>query len=90
MNRCQEIRAQITFYLDDELQGPERVAIETHLGECETCREVFATEQRFLEKIRGLRPLYTARPELHAKVKKILGAAPASYPAPFARRQRIK
>lgn len=90
MNRCQEIRAQITFYLDDELQGPERAAIETHLSDCETCREIFVHEQRFLEKIRALRPLYTARPALRAQVKKILGAAPASYPTPFALRQHIK
>jgi anti-sigma factor RsiW len=90
MNRCQEIRAQMTFYLDDELQGPERVAIEMHLSDCETCREIFAKEQRFLETIRGLRPLYTATPALHTQVEKILGSAPAPYTAPPALRQRVE
>jgi anti-sigma factor RsiW len=90
MHRCQEIRAQMTFYLDDELQGRERDTVEAHLNGCETCREIFATEQRFLATIRGARSLYTAPPTLRAQVEKILDSAPSSYMAPPALRQRVE
>ena len=36
MNGCEQIRTQMTFYLDDELQGSERAALESHLNGCES------------------------------------------------------
>ena len=73
MNHCEEMRAQMTFYLDDELQGSERAVLEAHLNDCEDCLQVFASERRFLEMIRGVTSLHLAGPELRARVEKLLG-----------------
>jgi anti-sigma factor RsiW len=78
MNQCEEMRAQMTFYLDDELQGGERAVLEAHLSDCEGCLQVFTSERRFLEMIRGVKYLHLAGPELKARVEKILSDARAS------------
>ena len=72
MNQCEEMRAQMTFYLDDELQGSERAVLEAHLSDCEGCLQVFASERRFLEMVRGVKTLHLAGPELKARVERIL------------------
>src|SRR6185295_19823216 len=77
MNQCEEIRAQMTFYLDDELQDGERSVLEAHLSDCEGCLQVFTSERRFLEMIRGVKSLHLAGPELKARVEKILKQAGA-------------
>src|SRR5215470_7279609 len=90
MNQCKEIRAQITFYLDDELQESERTAIEHHLRDCEACREIFDAELRFLEAIRASYPLHQATPKLRARVEEILDSAPAVHTASPALRSRVR
>lgn len=90
MNECRQIRAQMTFYLDDELQGAERAALEAHLSDCEVCREIFDGERRFLEVIRGSRPLQIAPPELRASVEKTLSDTPFPHTAPPELRHRIR
>jgi anti-sigma factor RsiW len=62
----------MTLYLDDELQGDERAAIEAHLSECESCAAVFARELSFLNVVRESAPLHVAPPELRAKVQQIV------------------
>jgi anti-sigma factor RsiW len=61
----------LTLYLDDELQGSERAAVEVHVAECESCRAIFARELDFLNIVRGSGQLYIAPPELRAKVEQI-------------------
>ena len=67
---CKEILAQMAFYLDDELQGSERAAVESHLSACGPCREMLESERRFLEMIRAARPLHAAPPELRSRVRR--------------------
>lgn len=90
MNQCDNIRAQMTFYLDDELQGSEVTALETHLTECESCRELFENERRFLEALRGCQPISIAPLELRAGVERILSDAPSAHAAPAELRGRIQ
>jgi anti-sigma factor (TIGR02949 family) len=72
LSQCDEIRGRLTLYLDDELQGSERAAVETHLSECQSCAAVFSREQNFLKTVREGGKLYVAPPELRAKVQLIL------------------
>ena len=90
MNQCEEMRAQMTFYLDDELQGSERALLEAHLSDCEGCLQVFTSERRFLEIIRGVKSLHLAGPELRARVEKILNDARAAQGVPRESRSRLR
>lgn len=90
MNRCEETRSQITFYLDDELSGGDRASVEAHLLDCEACREVIEGERQFLDTVRGLRPLHRAAPELRARVQQLLADAPPAHAAPAQLRNRIQ
>ncbi|HKP11924.1 MAG TPA: zf-HC2 domain-containing protein [Blastocatellia bacterium] len=90
MNHCEQARAQMTFYLDDELQDTERAALEAHLAECVTCREGFDRERRFLESLRGARPLHAAPPALRARVEDLLSDAPSPHTAPPELRERVE
>jgi len=69
---CEDIRGRLTLYLDDELQGEERVTIEAHLSECESCASIFARELSFLNSVRESGPLSVAPPELRARIEEIL------------------
>jgi mycothiol system anti-sigma-R factor len=90
MNQCKEVRAQMTFYLDDELQGSERAALETHLSGCDACRQLIDGERRFLEVIRGSRPLHIAPSELRESVEHTLSEKPSPHAASPELRNRIQ
>ena len=90
MNPCNEIMAQMAFYLDDELQGDERAAVESHLSACAPCREMLEGERRFLRTVRSARPLYHATPDLRARVEETLSEAPGPHAAPPELHQRIE
>ena len=90
MKQCNEIQTQISFYLDDELQGSERAALETHLRGCDTCRRMFEEELQFFEAIRGAQPLYNASPELRGRVEQILSDTAAPHEASPGLRRRIR
>lgn len=90
MKRCNEIHTRMTFCLDDELRGSELAALEAHLRECEACSELFESERRFLETIRGFRPLHSASPELRARVEQVLSEAPPPHTATPRLRQRVR
>jgi anti-sigma factor RsiW len=80
MSRCDEISARMALYLDDELLGDERVLFEEHLDGCRACRDRLESDRRFLQSVRGARPLYDSPPELLEVVRKTLGdsqSAPA-------------
>jgi anti-sigma factor RsiW len=72
MNACDEIRARLILYLDDELHGGERSLVERHLLRCEACRALFAVEQDFVRSIRQSHPVAQASPELRARVADLL------------------
>ncbi|HSE36047.1 MAG TPA: hypothetical protein VLG74_02015, partial [Blastocatellia bacterium] len=68
----------------------ERAALETHLSDCEVCRQVFGGERLFLETIRGSRPLHNTPPELRAKIEEVLADKPAQHAASPELRRRVE
>ena len=90
MNQCDNIRARIGFYLDDELRGGELSGFEEHLKSCKSCADAVANERRFLESVRESRPLYPAPPELRARAEEILDRARPPHSAPVELRRRVQ
>lgn len=72
MNNCEDICKRLNLYLDNELQGEERAAVETHLQECTACAAIFERELSFINAIRQSGPLLVASPELRARVHETL------------------
>jgi anti-sigma factor RsiW len=72
LKNCDDIRARLTLYLDDELQGDERAAVEAHVSQCESCAAILARELNFLKAVRSSGPLHVASPELRRKLEGIL------------------
>src|SRR4030095_7637426 len=68
MQACKDIRGRINLYLDNELQGDDRLQFESHLRDCEACRSVTRTEQRFLDGVRDVKPLYLASTDLRTRI----------------------
>ncbi|HST24027.1 MAG TPA: zf-HC2 domain-containing protein [Blastocatellia bacterium] len=89
-NQCEEVRAAIAFYLDDELSGSDLVAFESHLESCASCSEMMASERRFIEGIREAKPLREAPPELRSSVERILSNSAPPYAAPPELRRRVR
>lgn len=92
MNNCENICKRLHLYLDNELQGEERVAVETHLRDCASCAAIFERELSFINAVRESAPLHVASPELRARVQEtLIGAkrAAASRPSGFASRRRL-
>jgi anti-sigma factor RsiW len=90
MNTCEDIRAQMVFYLDDELQPDERAALDAHIIECVACRARFERERRFLDSLRSARPLHTASPRLRERIETLLSDVPAPHTAPPELRRRVE
>ena len=72
MNNCEDICKRLNLYLDNELQGEERGAVETHLQECAACAAIFERELSFINAIRESGPLHVASAELRARVQETL------------------
>src|SRR5262245_23313403 len=89
IDQCNQIRAQIGIYLDDELRDGERAAFEAHLQNCPPCKEVFERERLLMEEVRALQPLYLAPPDLREKVSQIIGSDSEPFVAPHTLRSRI-
>ncbi len=90
MKQCEDARAQIAFYLDDELKGDEHLAFEAHIAACNDCRRLCEDERKFLALVRSSRPLYVAPPELRDRVERTLLNAPAPYAASPQLRRRVQ
>ena len=88
--QCENIHVRLALYLDDELHNGERDDFEAHLQSCAACRQLYETERQEIEAIRATQPLYTAPPELRARITSLLDAAPAPFVAPRPLRQRIQ
>ncbi len=48
---CNEIAELFVFYVCDELEEYERVAVDQHIGKCESCRAQLAEERNFSEAL---------------------------------------
>lgn len=78
MSNCEDICRRLNLYLDDELQGEERAAIEAHLQECESCAAAFERDFSFIGAIRESGPLHVAPPALRARVQETLNGSTAA------------
>lgn len=47
---------RLSAYLDDEMGGEERAALDEHLADCPECRETLADLRRIVERARALEP----------------------------------
>ena len=82
MKICEDTCKRLNLYLDNELQGDERAAVEAHLQECGSCASVFKRELSFINAIRECGPMHVAPPALRAKVQETVnGAGPKPVPA---------
>ena len=72
MEGCKQFSEQLSFYLDDELYGNDRIAFEAHLERCPACRGELKREQGFLDAIREARPLYQPPASLRARIEPII------------------
>jgi len=63
---------QIMLYLDEELQGEKRYAVEAHVAACAECRAALERERALVTAIEQARPLYRASEELHARIAQAL------------------
>ncbi|HKX32291.1 MAG TPA: zf-HC2 domain-containing protein [Blastocatellia bacterium] len=90
IDRCNQIRAQMGLYLDDELRFGERDEFEAHLRDCAPCTECFDQERRLLEQVRASQPLYEASPELRGRVEAALEATAEPLVASHHLRERIQ
>jgi anti-sigma factor RsiW len=90
IDRCNQIRAQIGIYLDDELRDGERAEFEAHLQNCAPCTEVFELERLLMEQVQVLQPLYQAPQDLREKVTQIIGSDSEPFVAPHTLRSRIQ
>jgi len=48
---CQQVLDKATFYLDNEVTEDDKLAIDSHLGECKSCAEEYAVEARISSMI---------------------------------------
>jgi anti-sigma factor RsiW len=90
MNNCEDICKRLNLYLDNELLGEERAAVETHLQECASCAAIFERELSFINAIRESGPLHVASPEFRARVQETLEGSKRAVSRPrFASRRRL-
>lgn len=75
MTNCENIRERLTLYLDNELQGDERAAIEAHVESCNSCASFVEKELTFLSAVRKSGRAHVASLELKAKVGEILSGS---------------
>jgi anti-sigma factor RsiW len=89
-NPCDQIRAQMAFYLDDELRNGERDEFEAHLQCCAACRHSFEHERMLLERVRKSQPLYQAPQELIEKITRMINLNSEPLTASQSLRRRIQ
>lgn len=51
---CEEVRASLTDYLDDDLGGEERQRVERHVRFCPRCRHVLGNLRATIDRLAGL------------------------------------
>lgn len=88
-NACEPMRAQMTFYLDDELQQDERAELEAHLQSCVACRQSCARQAQLLAQVRAAQPLHEAPPQLRARITQLLEGPIAPLTASPRLRRRV-
>ena len=54
VRECEEVRALLSDYVDDELDPQDRRRIDEHVGFCPRCRTALANLRLTLDRLRGL------------------------------------
>jgi len=68
--RCWDARAQVSDYLDDELDRDERGRVEQHLESCPTCPPLYAALVGVTAVVAGLRDGdNVVKPELAERIR---------------------
>jgi anti-sigma factor (TIGR02949 family) len=90
MSMCDDFRILIPLFLDDELTGSELQNFQTHIEDCNVCREHLEEERALSQLLHRIRPLYHAPEHLRSRVNSIV--ASGVYPglrAPERLRRRV-
>jgi hypothetical protein len=72
-SRCREVRAQLSSYLEEDLDGRELGPVEAHLADCESCRVDLELLRHTLKTLRALPEIPAPAAILHGVRK---GTAP--------------
>jgi anti-sigma factor RsiW len=90
MSACDDCRAMVPLFLDDELRGDELQDFRKHLMVCTDCKEFLAQEQALSQLLHRTRPLYQAPEALCTRVSSIISSeVHSSVYAPERLRRRI-
>lgn len=93
MNACEEHTVDLMLYLDEELVGGKLMEFLAHLKICVDCRAALEEQLALSAVLRQSRPLYSAPPNLRARVAASLasaGATTASRPPRVGGRQWLR
>jgi mycothiol system anti-sigma-R factor len=90
MNACDDYRAMVHLFLDDELREPELQDFQKHIAECAECQHVLTQEQALSQLLHRSRPLYPAPEALRARVSgRLVSEARTGVRAPERLRRHI-
>ena len=74
---CEDADAVLAAYVDGELTGQDRAAVEAHLRTCEACKQASRFQARFKAAVRGHLPQPSLPLGLRSRIEAALAAAPA-------------
>ena len=75
MDACEEYTVDVLLYIDNELVGERLMEFRAHLNTCASCRASIEEQLALSATLRRSRPLYSAPPELRARVAASLANA---------------
>ncbi len=68
---CQELKSQLSNFIDGELDDAVCAEIQRHLAECDNCRVMVDTLKKTVVLYRAA-PEETVPPQVHARLVKVL------------------
>jgi mycothiol system anti-sigma-R factor len=87
---CADFAGKVHAYVDGEMGGDERTAVERHLATCADCASARAAILRLRERIRAEVPQHAAPESLRARVLDALPAAAAKHTRSALRTSRAR
>jgi anti-sigma factor RsiW len=74
MSACDDYRAMVPPFIDDELRGHELQDFKDHIAGCAECRQLLAEERALSQLLHRNRPLFHASENLRARVSGVLSS----------------
>ncbi len=74
MSPCNDYRAMVPLFLDDELSGNDVDDFQRHIAECADCEKVLAQEGALSQLLHRIRPLYEAPEALRTLVSRVVSS----------------